>query len=267
MSTSLEDALNGKAVEEPNAPEMEAEAPAEVEVEATQEAAVADEQPEPEKPEEPKQPRDEKGKFAKKDKPEGEGRPDDWSYHAYKDEKAKRQELEARLAKVEAERQQPEPQPAPQIDPIDDPQGYTQHIQQQIQMATLQASVNLSERFARQQHGDEAFEAANQWARQPEQQALLANAVQSGDPWGEVIAAHKRHVAMQEIGDDPQAYRERIENEVRARLEAEMAEQAPQPSPTPPQPMPANFAKARNAGQRKGPEWAGPTSLDDALRR
>lgn len=269
MATELSDALNGVVSEESNAPEMEAEAPAVVEVEAGQEAAVADEQPEPEKPEKSSPPRDEKGKFAKKEK--SEEKPEDWSYHAYKDEKDKRQTLERELEAERRERAQAlahlqaHQQPRQEIDPIDDPQGFREQMAQQIQNAQLQTRLEVSEVLTRQTHGAEAVDAANAWLLEPAQAATLEQLRASPDPWGGAVAAHKRHLAMQEIGDDPAAYRERIEAEIRARVEAEMAKQAPQVDPQ--TPMPANFASARNAGSRKGPAWSGPTPLGQALRR
>lgn len=265
MSTSLEDALNGKQ-EETTAPEMEAEAVAETPAEeVTQEATDVDEQPETDKPEtEPA--RDAKGKFTKKDKPAEPQAGDDkaWSYHAYKDEKEKRQAYEQELTQLRAQiAQQPPPQPQA-IDPIDDPQGFNRSVQEQIAAVRYETTLQVSEQFARNTHGDEAWQAANAWLMTPEGAATREQAMRSSDPWGEAISAHKRHQAMQEIGDDPQAYRERIEAEIRERLEVEMRAQSPQPA-TPSTPMPANFASARNAGERKGPSWAGPTSLNAAL--
>lgn len=265
MSTSLESALSGKVedAEEQNAPEMEAET---VEVEATQETADAGEQPETEKPEEPEQTRqrDDKGRFAKKDK--SEGKPEDWSYHAYKDEKEKRQQYEREVEQFRAREQQMQAQlaqyqqPKQSIDPIDDPQGFQASVQEQIAQAQFQTRLEMSELIARQNHGEETWQATNQWLHTNPQ--MVQQLQQSQDPCGEAVRAFKRHQAMQEIGDDPQAYRERVEAEVRERLEAEMTQQAPQ---VPSQPMPANFASSRNAGKRKGPEWSGPTSLDAAL--
>ena len=267
MTTSLDDALNGKVNEETKAPEMEVEA-VEVQdepetVEATQEAVEADEQPEPEKPD-TKRARDAKGKFAKKDKSEpseGEG---SWSYHAYKDEKEKRQALEKRLAEAEAARppQQAQQAPAPP-DPIDDPNAYTAHMQQQLNQQLVNERLNVSEVIARQQHGDEVVQAAQE-AFKVADIATKQRVMASPNPYGELVQWHNKQQAMADIGDDPQAFRERVRAEIMAEMEAQQSDVQAQPA-QPSQPIPANFAGARNAGQRKGPQWSGPTSLDAAL--
>lgn len=265
MTTSLEDALNGKVseTEEPNAPEMEAEA---VEAEAVQETVDAGEQPELEQPEDAEaksQPRDKKGKFAKKSE-KAEPEKSDADQIRQDVNELQRQNMERELEALRREREQWQAQQAqkaqPRIDPIDNPEAYDRHVQARIDQAVTQNKLQMSELMARQAHGNEAFDAANAW--------LLSNpdAVQrfiaESDPWGAAIQAHKRHLAAEEIGDDPQAFRERVEAEVREKLQAEMQSVTPDPKT-----MPANFATTRNAGARKGPEWAGPTSLEDALRR
>jgi hypothetical protein len=267
MATSLEDALKGEVNPVPEeAPEMEAqtEEAAQVETEADEsEAADTVSEPEPDKPKQDR-PRGPDGKFAKKDKEDQEK---DWSYHAYKDEKEKRQSYERELEQMRREVQtyraqmQQQAQPKP-IDPMDDPEGFTKAIDQKLQATRFEMNLQWSERMARSQFGDEAWEAANQWLRDNPQ--AIEQFKGSDDPCGDAVKAHRRHMAMQEIGDDPQAYRERLEAEIRERLEAERQEQAPQ---TPPAPQPSNFASARNAGKRNGPAWAGPTSLDNALGR
>lgn len=268
MSTSLEDALNGNVseAEEPNAPEMEAEASAEqsVEVEATQETVDAGEQPEPEQPEAPEQsaqPRDKKGKFAKKsEKVEAESAQE--AAQQPQADEAMRQELEQLRREREqwqqAQRAQQEAQAMP--DPIDDPKAYARMMEQRFEAASFQNKLQLSEAMARREHGNDVWEAANAWlAQNPQEAQRCAGEL---DPCGAAIRAHKRHLAMQEIGDDPQAYRERLEAEIRERLQAEMQTTTPEPKT-----MPANFASSRNAGARRGPDWAGPTPLEDALRR
>ena len=267
MGTSLDDALNGKVAEDTNAPEPETEA-VEVQdapeaVEVKQEAAQADEQPETEKPD-TGQPRDKTGKFAKKDKaseaPDNENGENGWTYHAYKDEKDKRQALEAKVAEMEA-RQRNQPQPQPQApDPIDDPQAYNAYVRQEVEQQVLNARLDMSEAMARQAHGDEAVEAALEAAKALQDKAVAQKIMHAPNPYGELMKWHQREQVMSEIGEDPQAYRQRIEAEIRAELE----QQQPAPA-TPSTPKPSNFATARNAGTRKGPSWGGPTSLDSAL--
>jgi hypothetical protein len=264
MSKSLDDILNN---------EPEAEAIEEPQVE--QQAAAADEHDAVDKPEAEAKPdagpkRGQDGKFLAKEaaKPDApEGKPEDWSFAAYKDEKEKRKDLERRVADYERQQQEfqrQQPQAKPQyVDPLDDPKGFNDSLESRIKDVTFQITLNTSERFARQEHGEEVLAATNAWLMDPANQQALQQAKQSNDPWGDGVKAYKRSQAMAEIGEDPQAYRERVKAEIREQLEAEMSAQS-QPS-TPAQSRPSNFSAARNAGKRSGPTWSGPASLDNLL--
>ena len=264
MSKSLDDILNN---------EPEAEAAEEPQVE--QQAAAADEHDAVDEPKAEAKPdagpkRGQDGKFLAKEaaKPDAsEGKPEDWSFAAYKDEKEKRKEFERRAADYERQLQelrQAQPQQKPQyVDPLDDIQGFNQSLDSRINEVAFKTTLTISERFARQEHGDEVLAATNAWLMDPVNEQALQQAKQSDDPWGEGVKAYKRSQAMAEIGEDPQAYRERVKAEIREQLEAEMSAQA-QPS-APAQPRPSNFSAARNAGKRSGPTWSGPVSLDNLL--
>ncbi len=74
---------------------------------------------------------------------------------------------------------------------------------------------------------------------------------------------HKRQQAQAEIGDDPAAFKAKLETEIREKLLAEInggngqqAQQRPAPGPTP-----SNLAGARNVGTRTGPAWSGPSDI------
>jgi len=76
---------------------------------------------------------------------------------------------------------------------------------------------------------------------------------------------HQRYLAQKEIGDDPAAFRAKLEAEILAKHgltpQAEGKPAAQQPAPV----MPSNLATARNVGARSGPTWSGPTPLGDIL--
>lgn len=78
---------------------------------------------------------------------------------------------------------------------------------------------------------------------------------------------HRRQQALQEIGDDPAAYRERVRAEILA--ESQQAPQNGQQTGAGQQPavMPSNLAAARNVGSRAGPAWAGPKPLNEIFKR
>lgn len=80
---------------------------------------------------------------------------------------------------------------------------------------------------------------------------------------------HRRQQAMAEIGDDPAAYRARLEAEILAKHglasngngNGAPANSAPAPV------MPSNLATVRNVGNRTGPAWGGPMPLADIFDR
>jgi len=89
--------------------------------------------------------------------------------------------------------------------------------------------------------------------------------VGSANRYAEAVRWHERQTARAEIGDDPAAYRAKLEAELREQILAELggggggqrfARLAP-----------SNLAGARNVGGRSGPAWSGPASLNDIFDR
>lgn len=164
--------------------------------------------------------------------------------------------VEAELASLKgviASLQQPQQQPKPDL--YQDPEGYAHSIEAKVAARMANAEAEMSERFARQAHGDalveEAFEAAK---------ALGAVDQFKGkrDPWGELVKWHKTQKAAAEIGGDPEAWRQRERERIKAELQAELTAQsvkAPAPS----------LAGQANLAARPEAAWTGPAPLDDIL--
>lgn len=93
--------------------------------------------------------------------------------------------------------------------------------------------------------------------------------VNSPNRYAEAVRWHQRQVARAEIGDDPSAFRARVEAELREKILGELngepmrtaAGQRYAPV------TPSNLAGARNVGFRSGPAWSGPASLTDIFDR
>lgn len=88
--------------------------------------------------------------------------------------------------------------------------------------------------------------------------------VSSPNRYAAAVQWHKAQQAKAEIGDDPAAYRAKLEAEILAKhgLTAEggaAVQQQQQPNPV----MPSNLAGVRNVGSRSGPAWSGPPSLNE----
>jgi len=187
-------------------------------------------------------------------------------------------EAEAQLADARRRQAQPQPQPqqyeGPALDPLADPDGYHRAIQEslrgELQTFQLQTTLTLSERFAKQQHGADAFEDCRAWlSTKPD---IEQWAIRQPDPWGAAFTQFQRERVVEEVGDDPAAYRKRLEDQIRAEI---LAEQQRDPAPANPQmraqpnqtPPPAT-AGVRSAAPRSGaPAFTGPTPLGDILNR
>lgn len=158
----------------------------------------------------------------------------DWKERATRAEERARM-LEEREAA--AARQQPQ-----------QPQDPLVSLQQQM----VNERFNTSEMLARDKYADldevvEQFKAAA--AQNP---ALVAQMNAHPHPWKFAYDEGKRLKFAAEIGNDPEAYRKKVEAEVRAQLT-----QSQQPA----QRIPGSLADARSAGAR-GTTFTGPTPLD-----
>lgn len=210
---------------------MEAIQPAE---EAANEAAVAEAQTEvvvqAEAPEaeaaQPSQPE-------KKQEPSAPAEPF-WYRKALSEKERANKALARRLEQME-QRFAQTAQPGPQLSPEE---------ARQFDTATL--NIRISERFARKEHGP-LFEEARDWlATRPDVEQWAQG---QDDPWDAAINLYKREKLAAEIGDDPAAYRARIEAEVRAQFEQQPAQQ--QPGMTAAQPrLPQSASAARSAPPR-----------------
>lgn len=87
--------------------------------------------------------------------------------------------------------------------------------------------------------------------------------VNAPNRYAAAVQWHERHKALTEIGDDPAAYRAKLEAEILAKHGITPGEQKPQLAPV----MPSNLAGARNVGTRAGPAWSGPKALNDIFSR
>lgn len=228
----FEDIFNDETEQEPEAaaPEAAEPEPEPVKGETEQPEAV---EPEPE---------------AEPAPPAGEDKENLGRLSALLDEREKRQEAErkareaeAKLAQFENSRQAQQ-QP---IDPIDDPAGFAAQQREHVERVVTQSRIQQSRVFAEQQHGADVVEAAyaafeTACNTDPATSAMSTSLLQHPHPIGEVVSWYKRQQTLESIGDDPEAYRQRIIDEYLAQQPA-----TPQatPAPTPPVKVPPSLAK------------------------
>lgn len=204
-------------------------------------------------------PRDEAGKFVRAEEaasPAAEDDPPHVPVAALKAERAKRQQLEREIEELRAKAPVPEPAKIP--NPAEDPEGYHRAIQD----VAFNERCNMSEMMAREKHPDmdEKFAIFQEAAKADP--TLGARLRTQPHPWEWVYQQAVKMEAMKEIGDDPQAFRERLKAEIMAELGATTG----QKPATPPAKVPTSLASARNTGDRAQPVFNGPTPLEKIVR-
>ncbi len=175
----------------------------------------------------------------------------------------------AQLVEAVTPRQAP---PAPP-DFFDNPEAATRHEVAQTVSPEFARINQTLHAFARDHAADRFTQAKVDDAEQAFIGALQAGrldpadyrrVVNSPNRYAEAVRWHQRQVAQAEIGDDPSAFKARVEAELREKILAELnGGQGQRFAPA----TPSNLAGARNVGARSGPAWSGPASLIDIFDR
>lgn len=268
MATDLSDVLSGT---NPPAPEPIA-APA-VEPAAPEPSAAPAPAPEPATP-----PRAEDGKFVKKEtdvaatqQPPQPTPPkldltdkERALLAAATEERRKRQNIEQRLKELENQKPPENPQQF-----WDDPQKaleqFNQTIEQKIQGAVLSTRMQTAEMISRSKYQDfdqkiDVFAGMIQSIP-----GLYQQWVNAPDPAEFAYKAAKNHLDLQEAGN-MDAYRAKIEKELRVRLEQEYkAKQLEHEKQV--QAIPPTLSEAPGQPGQNKPIWSGPTPLDSILAK
>lgn len=175
-------------------------------------------------------------------------------------ERANREAAEARRKAEELERrlQQGQPQAPQYVDPIADPQAFYQTFEQRMQQVQLVQRLEFSEMRAADKHGPDVVDETRAWlTTRPDMEQW---AMSQRDPWNAAIAEFKKIKLAEEIGDDPNAWRESERERLRRELMEEMQFSAPEPTMRPRTSIPAPASASRSASPR-GNQSTGPTPL------
>jgi hypothetical protein len=195
---------------------------------------------------------------------------------AYEDERRKRQDWKEKAARLEGElaaykaqqeqARQPQPEQMPPLAPIDpaqDPVGFTARLQQVL----LNERLNNSEERLREKIGDEKLnEYVNEFKQLAQRdQTLFGKLYSQTNPYAWMTREVDRLRHLREVGDDPSAYRARIEAEARAKWEQEQAAKPQPPLVSPAAGMQPSLATARSVAGRTASTWTGEPSLEEVL--
>jgi hypothetical protein len=141
---------------------------------------------------------------------------DSWQYAAYKDEKQKRQDLERRLAELEAEKQPVQELP----DVLDDQQGFVNSMRAEMQQMNMQNRMEISRSMMMDAKPDyEAKEAA--FIELARENPMLAD--QARNHPNPARFAYEQATKAEQFAQmqDVDSYKAKIEAEIRAKLESE----------------------------------------------
>lgn len=146
--------------------------------------------------------------------------------------------LEAAMRRIDdlsraprAEPPKPADPPAPKAAPdiFEDPKGFVEHITQgfqaelskrdtQLENTRVETSMAIAHAFHKDGF-EKAFEAINKLdPRNPDDRATVQRIYKSPNPGEALVSWHKRSQTLAEVGDDPAAYRKRVEDETREAL-------------------------------------------------
>jgi hypothetical protein len=182
---------------------------------------------------------------------------------AVQEERGKRQELERRLAAIEAARTQPAaPGEAPKTF-WDDPEGSLKKHQEEIRKETVNARLQTAELIARRAHPDfdEKIEVFRKIAEQTP--GLVGQMLAAQDPAEFAYGLGKNHLELQQAGSI-EGLRAQIEKETRVKLEAELKEKADKLAAERAA-LPPSLSEAPSRGVNR-PTWGGPPSMEDILK-
>lgn len=228
---------------------------------------------EPEAVEQP--PRDEHGRFAAKETgeaPEPETEPEQVppttqglppeTFKGLKEEREKRQRLEQELQALrqQFEAQQYKEPPAPPPSIWEDEQAYGGHlVSTAVQQANMNAVLNMSEMLTRRERQD-FDDMKGKFLQMAEMNPALAQqALSDPDPWGKAYQIAKNAATMEELGATDL---DTLKAKLREELMAEQQAAAPVFSQNA---IPQSLSTARNVGNRSGPGWTGPKSINELL--
>jgi hypothetical protein len=167
--------------------------------------------------------------------------------------------------------QQPQRQPIQPPDPFTEPEKFAAFVEWRAEQQVFTDRLHRSEERARDKHGDELVEEALEAAKQ-------AGHVERGTfvqqdprhPWGALVKWHQEQKALAAIGPDPDAYRKKLEAEIRQQLAAEAAKTGNGTTPgAPPTRFPGTLADNTAAGPQGAhlTEGAAMGSLFDTNRK
>lgn len=198
-------------------------------------------------------------------------------------ESAEVKALKAELARLRSQRREAPATPAappPKAPSVfDDEDAYRSHLEQTFEDRLFERQLAIAEDITADRFQDFAEVMGTveddegkmhvNWVNAVRKNPALAQQFRNApNPVAFAYKTLKKLKAMEEIGDDPQSYRDRLRKEIEAELAAKVAQPAPgQPAPAKPAPViPQTLAgTSSKAQEREAPAFAGPAPLESIM--
>lgn len=199
---------------------------------------------------------------------------------ALEDERRKRQQLEQSMQEMRAQLapylqrlQQAQQEPEEPADWYTNPevaaqqwgrsieQQVAQRVRAELEYENANRNANRSEKAAKAKYGEETVEEAKQLVVQA---GLAQQFFYADDPYEDVVGYVRKIKALQEMGDDPASYRERLRAELMAELQGGGGQ--PQPQTQRRSPVPKSLATVTSSSPRdERGRFTGSRSLSELL--
>ena len=179
------------------------------------------------------------------------------------EERRKRQELERRLAALEAK---PKEEPGEKKTFWDDPEGNLKSLEDRISVRERAILLNVSERLARSKYADfdEQIEVFAEILKTPAGPGIHAQFMSAPDP-GEFAYRLGKHTKEVRDAGSIDALREKIAKEERQKLEAEFKKKQ-EDLEKQRKDLPGSLSDVKGASRKSVPVWTGPESMEDILK-
>lgn len=172
------------------------------------------------------------------------------------DEREKRQKIERErdeaMQRLQAFQAQQQPKDKPDI--FTDPEAVIAQIRQEAAMQARQVKLELSQELAVKEFGQDLVAEAYAFFDAPENRHMTHQFAGHASPFHAAVQHYKQIKAMQEIGPDPEAWKAK-------QLEALRAEILAQAVPSAPKAPPPSMAATPGSGGGKEPPASGFASL------
>lgn len=154
----------------------------------------------------------------------------------------------------------PAPPPTPAPDVFQDPEGYSQHMRHQVEAATRSTKLEMSRFMAEREFGADKVEAMMEhFNAHPEQTQTFLN---KPSPFHAAMEQYNAQMVAQQIGSDPEAYKQSLKAELMAEIQAEMvAKQAKEKAAA----VAPSMANVNGTGGGPKSAWTGPTEISSIL--